>query len=92
LTQEAERLRKIDMQDTYSTTRGRRQFPAMLRAAQRRGVAVVTKDDTTVAYLVSRDKWEAMLETMELLANPDFQRQLRRLRAGKVKYSTALSD
>jgi hypothetical protein len=42
-----------------------------------------------VAYLVSRNKWEAMLETMELLANPDFQRQLRRLRNGKVKYSTA---
>jgi PHD/YefM family antitoxin component YafN of YafNO toxin-antitoxin module len=42
--------------------------------------------------LVSRDKWEAMLETMELLANPDFQRQLRRLRAGKVKESPALPD
>jgi prevent-host-death family protein len=80
------------MHNTYSITRGSRQFSAMLRAAQRRGVAVVTKDDTTVAYLVSRNKWEAILETMELLANPDFQRQLRRLRAGKVKYSTELPD
>ena len=80
------------MHNTYSVTSGRRQFPAMVRAAQRRGVAVVTQDDTTVAYLVSRDKWEAILETMELLASPDFQRQLRRLRAGKVKYSTEFPD
>ena len=80
------------MQNTYSITKGQRQFPAMVRAAQRRGVAVVTKHDATVAYLVSRDKWEGILETLELLANPNFQRQLRRIRAGKVKYSTELPD
>jgi hypothetical protein len=33
---------------------------------------------------------EAVLETMELLANPSFQRQLRRIRSGKVKYFTEL--
>jgi hypothetical protein len=46
----------MSVQTTYSVTKGRSLFPAMVRAAQRRGVAVVTKDDTTVAYLVSRDK------------------------------------
>jgi prevent-host-death family protein len=74
------------MKTTYSVSKGQSQFPALIRTAQRRGVATVTKHDETVAYVVSRETWEAMLETMELLGNPDFQRQWRRLRAGKVKY------
>jgi prevent-host-death family protein len=71
---------------TYSVSKGQSQFPALVRAAQRRGVASITRHDETVAYLVSREKWDALLETMELLASPAFQRQRRRLRAGRVKY------
>jgi prevent-host-death family protein len=74
------------VQTTYSITKGQSQFPALVRAAQRRGVAVITKHDAAVAYVVSREKWEGVLETLELLANPAFQRQLRRIAAGKVKY------
>jgi antitoxin YefM len=71
---------------TYSISKGQSQFPALVRAAQRRGVATITKHDEAVAYVVSREKWEALLESMELLASPAFQRQWQRLRAGKVKY------
>lgn len=74
------------MKNTYSVSKAQSQFPALVRAAQRRGVAAITRHDETVAYVVSREKWEALLETMELLANPAFQRQWERLRAGKVKY------
>ena len=31
-----------------------------------------------------------MLETLEILANPAFRRQLTRIRAGKVKYAKTL--
>ncbi len=74
------------MKTTYSISKGQSQFPMLVRAAQRRGVAAITKHDETVAYVVSRERWEGMLETMELLADPVFQRQWRRLRAGKVRY------
>ncbi|MFA5058359.1 MAG: type II toxin-antitoxin system prevent-host-death family antitoxin [Opitutaceae bacterium] len=74
------------MKTTYSISKGQSQFPTLVRAAQRQGVATITKHDETVAYVVSRERWEAMLETMELLASPAFQGQWRRLRAGKVKY------
>lgn len=70
----------------YSIAKGQSQFPALVRAAQRRGVATITKHDEPVAYLVSREKWESILETMELLADEGFQRQLKSMRAGKVKY------
>ena len=76
----------FDVKTTYSISKGQSQFPALVRAAQRRGVATVTKHDEAVVYVVSREKWEAVLETMELLANSGFQQQWRRLRAGKVKY------
>jgi antitoxin YefM len=74
------------MKTTYSVSKGQSQFSALVRAAQRRGVATITKHDETVAYVVSREKWEALLETVELLASPGFQRQWRRMRTGKVKY------
>ncbi len=74
------------MKTTYSISKGQSQFPALVRAAQRRGVATVTKHDEAVAYLVSREKWETLLETMELLGNPGFQKQWKRLKAGRVKY------
>lgn len=74
------------MKNTYTIAKGQSDFPALVRKAQRGGVAVITQRDETVAYLVSRQKWEGVLETMELLANPNFRRQLKRLRAGKVKY------
>ena len=82
------------MKSTYSIAKGQSQFPALVRNAQRRGVATITKHDETVAYVVSREKWESMLETMELLGNQDFQRQWQRLKAGKVKYYplSALTD
>ena len=76
------------MKTTYSISKGQSQFPALVRAAQRRGVATVTKHDEAVVYVVSREKWEAVLETMELLGSPDFQKQWKRLRAGRVKYYT----
>jgi len=74
------------MKTTYSVSKGQSQFPALVRTAQRRGVATITRHDEAVAYVVSKEKWEALLETMELLASPSFQRQWRRLHAGKVKY------
>jgi prevent-host-death family protein len=74
------------MNNTYSISKGQSQFPALVRAAQAGGVAAITKHDETVAYIVSREKWESVLETMEFLADENFQRHWKRMRAGKVKY------
>jgi prevent-host-death family protein len=82
------------MKTTYSIAKGQSQFPALVRSAQHRGVAIITKHDETVAYVVSREKWESVLETMELLASDNFQHQWKRIKDGKVKYRplTALPD
>jgi prevent-host-death family protein len=50
-----------------------------------RTVAISQRGRTT-AYLVPRKRMEAILETMELLANPKVVAAVRRDRSGKGKY------
>jgi len=38
------------------------------------------------AYIVSRDRWEAVLETMEIMANPKAMKAIRNHEAGRTKY------
>jgi antitoxin (DNA-binding transcriptional repressor) of toxin-antitoxin stability system len=46
----------------------------------------ITRDGRPVARLISNKRLGAMLETMELLADPDFLREWRKERAGKQRY------
>jgi hypothetical protein len=39
-----------------------------------------------VAFLVPRDRMEALLETMEIMANPKAMRAIRRDQSGRGKY------
>ena len=45
----------------------------------------------TVAYVISKARFHAVLETMELLSNREFVDELRRYEAGETKW-TALAD
>jgi PHD/YefM family antitoxin component YafN of YafNO toxin-antitoxin module len=74
------------MRSTYSIAQGQNDFPRLVRAAEKEGIAIVTRHDHAVAYVVSRKKMEAYIETMELLANPKFMRVLRQHEAGKLKF------
>jgi PHD/YefM family antitoxin component YafN of YafNO toxin-antitoxin module len=46
----------------------------------------ITRHDETVAYLVSRKRMEAIVETKELLANADAMRTIRDYRNGKTTF------
>jgi prevent-host-death family protein len=71
---------------TYTISSGQREFPAMVKRAEKGELAVVTRHDKPVAYVVSAERMESMLETMELLANPGFMRALEADRKGKTTY------
>lgn len=58
----------------------------MVREAEQGGVAVVTRHEKAVAYVVSAARMESLIETRELLANPDLVRLVKADRAGKVKF------
>ena len=46
----------------------------------------VRKREETVAFIVPRERMEALLETMEILSNPAAMRAIRRDQSGKGKY------
>lgn len=75
------------MKNTYTIARGQSQFPQLVREAEKGGIAVVTRHEKPVAYVVSASRMESLIETRELLANPEFLRALKADRAGKLKYT-----
>ncbi|HYY28585.1 MAG TPA: type II toxin-antitoxin system Phd/YefM family antitoxin [Chthoniobacterales bacterium] len=73
------------MSSTYSVAEAQAQLPALLKKANN-DLIVITRRDKTVAYLVSVQRMEAIVETLELMADPQAMRALRRARSGKGKY------
>ncbi|MEO8604214.1 MAG: type II toxin-antitoxin system Phd/YefM family antitoxin [bacterium] len=67
-------------------TEAQTQLPRLLRQAESGGTVGIRRRNDTVAYLVSRQRMEAIVETMELLANPAAMRAIATYRAGKAKF------
>ena len=73
------------MATTYSITEAQAKFPAVVREAAEHPV-VITRRDKVVGYLHSPERFEAILETMEILANPEAMKAIRDYEAGKTKF------
>ena len=73
------------MATTYSITEAQAKFPALVREAAEHPV-VITRRDKVVGYLLSPERFEALLETMEILANPEAMKAIRDAEEGKTKY------
>jgi antitoxin YefM len=71
------------MKTTVSVTQAQSQLPRLLRAKE---TIAVQRHEETVAYIVPRERMEALLETMEVLANPEAMRAIRRDQRGRSKY------
>jgi PHD/YefM family antitoxin component YafN of YafNO toxin-antitoxin module len=73
------------MPSTYSVAQAQAQLPELLRKIGN-DLIVITRRDKTVAYLISAQRMEAIVETLEVIADPEAMRAVRRARAGKGKY------
>ena len=71
---------------TYSVTQAQSQLPRLLREAERGALVGIARREETVAYLLSRDHLEAIVETMEILANPAAQKAIADHRAGRTRF------
>ena len=82
------------MKDTYSVKDLQRETAAAIRTAESGTLVTVTRHDRPVVHVISAARLGGLLESMELLADDKFKAQLKRLRAGKVKFqpATALAD
>jgi prevent-host-death family protein len=73
------------MPSTYSIAEGQAQFPKMVKEVQSGYITTITKRDEPVAYLISKERMSAIVETMEILANPAAMKAIRDYEAGKLK-------
>lgn len=74
------------MKSTVSVSEGQNNFPALIKAAERGQVVTVTRHDDPVACVISHDRMSAIVETLEILANPAALRALHEHQAGKTKF------
>ena len=73
------------MDSTYSVTQAQTNLPRLIKEAADEGSIAITRHDETVAYLISRGRMDAIVETLDLLGNPAAMKALAEYQAGKTK-------
>lgn len=74
------------MKDTCSISDIGRQPAAVIRRAEALGSVTVCRNGRVVGFVVSRDRMEAILETLDVLADPDAMKSIRGHQAGKMRF------
>jgi antitoxin YefM len=59
------------MSSTYSVAQAQSQLPGLINKAEEGETIGISRRSETVAFLISRDRMEAIVETLELLASPE---------------------
>ena len=77
----------------YSVEEAQVKLSRILREAEEH-IVVITRREKAVGYLLSPERFEAMLETMEIMSNPSAMEAIRNYKSGKMKFMPldALSD
>jgi prevent-host-death family protein len=74
------------MNSTYSISEAQSQLPRLIREVERSGAVTINRRGDTVAYLVSRDRMEAIVETLQILSNPRAMTAIAAHRSGKLRF------
>ncbi len=74
------------MDSTYSVTQAQTNLPRLIKEAADAGSIAITRHDKTVAYLISRERMDSILETLEVLGNPAAMKAIRYYEKGKTKF------
>ncbi len=73
------------MANSYSIAAGQKEFPKVVTKSAEGDPIPIERHGQTVAYVISKDRFDAMLETLELLSNSEFVQTLNAHRAGKLR-------
>lgn len=71
------------MKSRYSIKEAQSLLPALVRHAEFGGLATITRHDRAVAYVLGADDLAALIETMEILANPAARAAIADAEAGR---------
>ena len=75
------------MKSTYSISDAQSQLPGLVREAEESGSVTISRHGEAVAYLVSRDRMEAIVETLEILGDPRAMKAISDHRGGTVRFN-----
>ena len=74
------------MDSTYSVTQAQTNLPRLIKEAADEGSIAITRHEETVAYLISRGRMDAIMETLDVLGNPAAMKALREYEEGETKF------
>jgi hypothetical protein len=74
------------MKTIVSATQGQAGFSSLLKQTRLQGVVPVSKNGRVEAFMVSREKMAAILETIELQKDSGLMELVRQDRTGKVVF------
>ena len=82
------------MSSTYSVTQAQSQLPSLIKKAEKGQAVGIRRRNETVAFLLSRERMEAIVETLEVLSNPEAVKLIAAHRSGQMRLvsSSVLAD
>ena len=73
------------MKSTVTTTEAQANLPRLLKQLQNQKSVTITNHGRIAGFLVSKERMEAIIETMEILANPAAMKAIRDYESGAAK-------
>jgi PHD/YefM family antitoxin component YafN of YafNO toxin-antitoxin module len=73
------------MNTTVTTTEAQANLPCLLRGLPKEKAVTITNHGRIAGFLISKDRMEAIIETMEILANPEAMKAIRDFEAGRSR-------
>lgn len=77
------------MQSTVSITEAQAQFPKLVRELEKNGAFTVQRRGKVAAFVLSPERMEGIIESMEILANRAAMKAVRDFENGKVSMKEA---
>jgi len=79
-------LQFIAVKAAYNVGQAQAQLPKLLRQVEQGQTLAISRRDEPVAYLISKSRLEAIVETLEIMSNPAAVEALRQAKRGKLRY------
>ena len=73
------------MKSTYTIKEAQRELAGLVRTAESGRLATITRHQKPVAYVISPERLNELLETMEILADPEAMKAIRAAEEGRAK-------
>jgi hypothetical protein len=74
------------MDSTVTITELQGHTPKIVRETEHRGYTAISRSGKIVAFVLSKDRMEALIETMDLMNNPQFISIMKDYKAGKLTF------